>query len=78
MIDCWDDWGVPSNIALNKESLKLDDGFESKNIIIILNVSCLDPGDHDEDGGGGIRSGPAILGSHQSLHLTYEEQMLPR
>ena len=44
----------------------------------ILYVSCLDPGDHDEDGGGGIRSSPAILGPNQSLHLTYEEQMLPR
>ena len=44
----------------------------------ILYVSCLDPGDHDEDGGGGIRSSPAILGPNQSLHLTYEEQMFPR
>ena len=43
----------------------------------ILYVSCLDPGDYDEDGGGGIGSSPAILGPNQSLNLTYEEQMLP-
>ena len=70
MVDSRDDRSVSSNITLNKEEISFDDD--------ILNVSCLDPGDHEEDGWGGVGPGSAILGAHQSLHLTHQEQMLPR
>ena len=69
MVDSRDDWSVSPNIALSREEISFDDGF--------LNVSCLDPGDHKEDGGGGVGPGSAILSPHYGLHLTHQEQMLP-